>query len=146
MFFDGKVEVVEEYDHNIRSVSIVIKAPAVVRLLRFVKFGRHSPPLSRLNLLARDKFECQYCGIGLTPRTATLDHVKPRSKGGGTSWTNLVCACETCNRRKGGRTPEEATMPLKTKPVRPQWLPIIDVKLHGNVPEAWQAFLKLRGT
>jgi 5-methylcytosine-specific restriction endonuclease McrA len=144
LFFAGKVEVVEEYEHTIRSVSLVIQAPAVVRLLRFAKLGRRTPPLSRLNVLARDRFECQYCGVRLTPRMATLDHVKPRRLGGGTSWTNLVCACETCNRKKGGRTPEEAQMPLRTKPIAPRWLPIIDVKLHGNVPMAWQAFLELR--
>ena len=105
MFFMGKIEVVEEYEHQIRSVSLVIKAPAVVRLLRFVKMGRKSPPLCRSNILARDNFQCQYCARDLTTREATLDHVIPRSRSGKTTWDNIVCCCAACNRKKGGRTP-----------------------------------------
>ncbi|MBX7144052.1 MAG: HNH endonuclease [Oligoflexia bacterium] len=142
MFFMGKVEVVEEYDHNIRSVSLIIKAPAVVRLLKFVKMGRKSPPLCRSNVLARDNFECQYCGRDLAPREATLDHVLPRSQGGKTTWENIVCCCSACNRKKGGRTPIEARMLLRTKPVRPDWLPVLNIRLNGRIPISWQLFLR----
>jgi len=145
MFFMGKVEVVQEYDHSIRSVSLVIRAPAVVRLLKFVKMGRKSPPLCRTNVLARDRFECQYCGRGLPAREATLDHVIPRSQGGRTSWENVVCCCASCNRRKGGRTPAEARMSLRTKPVRPDWLPVLTTRLNGQIPSSWQEFLRFRG-
>ncbi|MCB0311472.1 MAG: HNH endonuclease [Bdellovibrionales bacterium] len=141
MFFMGKVEVLEEYDHNIHSVSLVIKAPAVVRLLRYVKLGRRSPPLSRTNILARDNFECQYCSKELSPREATLDHVLPRSQGGKTSWTNIVCCCTHCNRKKGGRTPEQANMQLNKLPVKPDWLPVLSLHLNGKVPIAWCTFL-----
>lgn len=141
MFFSGKVEVVNEYDHQIRSVSMVIKAPAVVRLLRFVKIGRKTPPLCRTNVLARDGLQCQYCAKHLSAREATLDHLLPRSQGGKTLWDNVVCCCATCNRKKGGRTPAEAKMTLMRKPVRPDWLPVLTIRLHGKVPTSWQIFL-----
>jgi 5-methylcytosine-specific restriction endonuclease McrA len=141
MFFTGKIEVVEEYDHHIRSVSLLIRAPAVVRLLRFVRIGRKSPPLCRSNILARDNFQCQYCARQLSTREATLDHVVPRSKGGKTLWDNIVCCCATCNRKKGGRTPAEARMTLLSKPVRPDWLPVLTIRLNGNIPDSWHLFL-----
>lgn len=141
MFFLGKVEVIEEYDQEIRSISLVIKAPAVVRLLRYISIGRKAPPLCRSNVLARDGLECQYCGAPQSSREATLDHVVPRSQGGKTTWDNVVCCCVSCNRKKGGRTPREAQMNLRTKPVRPEWLPVLQVRLNGRIPEPWQLFL-----
>ena len=145
MFFLGKVEVVEEYDHQIHSVSLVIKAPAVVRLLQFVNSGRRTPPLSRANILARDNFQCQYCTRELAVKEATLDHVVPRSQGGKTSWENIVCACGACNRRKGGRTPKEARMKLLKTPVRPDWLPVLTIRLNGKIPLSWKLFLSQGG-
>jgi 5-methylcytosine-specific restriction endonuclease McrA len=141
MIFSGKIEVIEEYDHSIRSVTLVIKAPAVVRLLRFVKAGKKSPPLCRSNIMARDNFQCQYCSKDLTSREATLDHVKPRSQGGKTSWENIVCSCGSCNRKKGGRTPAEARMLLLKKPIKPDWLPVLNIKFHGKIPLSWKNFL-----
>lgn len=145
MLFSGKIEILEEYEDHIRSISIIIKAPAVVRLLRFVKIGRKSPPLCRSNILARDNFECQYCARDLSTKEATLDHVVPRSQGGKTAWENIVCCCATCNRKKGGRTPAEARMALKKKPVRPEWLPVLSIRLNGNVPISWKLFLSSVG-
>lgn len=145
MFFLGKVEVLEEYEQEIRSVSLVIRAPAVVRLLSFVKIGQKAPPLSRSNILARDNFQCQYCARDLNTKEATLDHVVPRSQGGRTSWVNIVCCCSSCNRKKGGRTPVEARMALLKKPIRPDWLPVLNIKFHGKVPLSWYYFLSQRG-
>lgn len=142
LFFMGKVEIIEEYDNHIRSVSIAIKAPAVVRLLSYTKRHKGTPPLSRVNIFARDDFECQYCGIDLSAKEATLDHVIPRSRGGVTSWTNIVTCCTKCNRRKGGKTPLEARMPLRKTPVQPDWLPVITFKLNGNIPSSWRNFLR----
>ena len=142
LFFLGKVEVVEEYEHNIHSVSIAIKAPAVVRLIKFFKAGRHAPPLSRANILARDKFQCQYCAADLSAKDSTLDHVIPRSRGGKTTWENMVCACAACNRTKGGRTPKEARMKLLKTPIKPDWLPVLNIRLHGQIPSSWFAFLQ----
>ncbi len=142
MFFLGKVEIIEEYDHDIRSVSIAIKAPAVVRLVKFFKSGRRAPPLSRANILARDNFQCQYCARELSAKESTLDHVIPRSRGGKTTWENIVCACATCNRRKGGQTPKEAHMKLLKAPIKPGWLPVLHIKLHGKIPPSWFTFLQ----
>lgn len=141
LFFSEKVEIVEEYEHEIRSVSVAIKAPAVVRLLRYVKIGRRTPPFSRFNILARDSFECQYCRESLTSKSATLDHILPRSRGGKTSWENVVCCCKSCNVTKGSRTLKEAGMKLLKKPIRPDWLPVLQIRLNGNVPNTWEIFL-----
>ena len=144
MFLLEKVEVIEEYEHDIRSVTLAFKAPAVVRLLKYVNIGRKSPPLSRSNILARDHFSCQYCATQLSSKEATLDHVIPRSQGGKTSWENIVCCCKQCNRKKGGRTPKQASMPLRKRPAQPDWLPVLNFKLHGKIPAHWHDFLQLR--
>lgn len=141
LFFLGKVEVVEEYAHEIRSVSLAIRMPSVVRLLQFVHLGRRKPPLSKLNLLSRDDFRCQYCADPLTYREATLDHVIPRSQGGTTAWENVVTACHSCNRKKGGRTPAQAGMALLKQPVQPDWLPILSVTFKQHMPQEWIVFL-----
>ena len=142
MSFLGKVEVVDTYEHEIRSVSLAIKAPAVVRLLNYIHIGRRKPPLSRINLLARDEFTCQYCSKLLNKQSATIDHVIPRSQAGETSWKNCVISCTECNRKKGGNTPKQARMKLLNKPKQPDWLPILSIKLHKNLPQAWLVFLK----
>ena len=141
LLFLGKVEIVDSYDQEIRSVSLALKMPAVVRLLRYVKLKRRKPPLTRLNLLARDGFRCQYCQGELHFSNSTMDHVVPRSQGGGTNWQNLVAACHPCNRKKGGRTPAQARMPLKQEPFEPQWLPVLSMKVYKNLPEPWLVFL-----
>src|SRR6476469_843141 len=112
LLFLGKVEVIEEYDHGVRSVNLIIKIPAVVRLLR--AFRRHARPVkfSRVNIYARDNYRCQYCGKRASIGELTYDHVLPRSQGGMTEWTNIVTCCYLCNRKKGGRTPREAGMTL----------------------------------
>ena len=142
LFFKDKVEVVEEYDHEIRSVSVAFKAPSIVRLLRYVNIGSRTPPFSRFNILARDRFQCQYCASNLTNKEATLDHIVPRSKGGKTSWENVVCCCKTCNVKKGAKTLDQIGFRLKVKPIRPDWLPVLHLRLHGNVPSSWQNFLE----
>lgn len=141
MCFLGKVEVVETYDHEVRSVSLAIKVPSVVRLLRFVKLGCRRPPLSRLNLLARDNFSCQYCSTELDLSNCTVDHVLPRSQGGTTCWQNVVAACHQCNRKKGGRTPSQARMHLHVEPKAPEWLPVFNIRFRKRVPATWRIFL-----
>lgn len=141
LFFLGKAEIVDTYDREVRSVSLAIKMPAVVRLLRYVKLKRRRPPLTRLNLLARDGFECQYCKCHLSYDNSTMDHVLPRSQGGVTIWGNVVSACHPCNRRKGGRTPAQAKMPLNQEPFEPQWLPVLSMRFYHNMPESWLVFL-----
>lgn len=142
LLFLGKVEIVHEYDSPVRAVSLAINMPCVVRLLKYVKIGRRKPPLTKLNLLARDNYQCQYCSTRLDPRDWSVDHVVPRSQGGGTHWRNVVACCHQCNRKKGGRTPQQARMKLLKEVVEPAWLPIISVSFHKNLPTAWLMFLE----
>ncbi|GAA3620900.1 HNH endonuclease [Kineosporia mesophila] len=100
--------------------------PKVVRLLRYVTMRwryRSGPSWSRRALLARDGQLCAYCG----GRAGTVDHVLPRSRGGGDSWLNTVAACSQCNHRKRDRTPSEAGMPLRAQPYVPSWEQVLGV-------------------
>jgi 5-methylcytosine-specific restriction endonuclease McrA len=147
LLFLGKVEVIEEYVHDVRSVTFVIKIPAVVRLLR--AFRRHHKPVkfSRVNIYARDHYTCQYCGTKLGVAELTYDHVVPRSQGGRTEWTNIVTACHDCNRDKGGRTPKQAGMHLRATPVQPDWVPAVTIRVSlRSVPDAWRDYLYWTGT
>ena len=138
----GKVEVIEEYGHNIRSVSFTIKLPSVVRLLDVVKRNQRPVKFSRQNIYARDKYKCQYCGIKFPSEDLTYDHVLPKSRGGKTEWTNIVTCCIECNRKKGGRTPREASMKLLKKPVIPTWVPAIRLTIGFKyVPKTWREYL-----
>lgn len=141
LFFLGKVEVVHVYEREIRSVALTIKMPSVVRLLRYVKLGQRKPPLSRINLFARDNGQCQYCGDALPMKEATIDHVMPRSRGGKRTWENVVLACHPCNRKKGRNTPHEARMYLSQPPHAPDWLPVLSVRIKPQLPPSWLVFL-----
>lgn len=142
----GKVEVVEEYERDVRTVSLVFKMPAVVRLLRAFRRVRRPVKFNRVNLYARDRYRCQYCGERAPLRELTFDHVVPRSQGGVTSWTNIVTACAACNRRKANRTPEQARMTLRKPPVRPLWAPSVVITIsRSSVPDAWRDYLYWTG-
>lgn len=78
----------------------------------------------------------------LPPKDLTLDHVVPVSRGGLKSWTNIVTACRDCNQRKGGRTPREAEMPLKSRPAEPKWLTRVEMEgVPVTAPESWRIYL-----
>jgi 5-methylcytosine-specific restriction endonuclease McrA len=131
LLFLGKVEVLEEYDHDIRSVSLIIKIPAVVRLLR--AFRRHARPVkfSRVNIYARDNYKCQYCGKKAPISELTYDH---------------VTCCYLCNRKKGGRTPHEAGMKLLAQPTQPNWVPAVAIRISlRSIPDAWRDYLYWTG-
>jgi 5-methylcytosine-specific restriction endonuclease McrA len=139
----GKVEVIRTYDRDVRSVTFRIRMPAVVRLLRFIRRKRPQISFSRRNLFARDNNACQYCGGRRETSELTYDHVIPRSLGGKTDWANIVTCCIDCNRRKGGRTPEQAGMRLLRHPRRPDRLPgVLTVTINmSSAPDAWRDFL-----
>ena len=142
----GKVEVIEEHDWDVRSVSLVLKAPAVIRLLRAFRRRRKPVKFSRINIYARDGHRCQYCGAGKLAGELTFDHVVPRAQGGNTSWTNIVAACFPCNSRKGNRTPEQAGMQLHAMPARPNWVPAVSIRISTqSVPDAWRDYLYWTG-
>jgi len=138
----GKVEVIEEYNREIHSVSFTIRLPSVVRLLRMVKRPKGRVKFSRQNIYARDRYQCQYCGAKNPAEELTYDHVLPKSRGGRTEWKNIVTCCVECNRKKGGRTPGEARMKLIRKPTRPKWLPAIRITIgFRDIPESWRDYL-----
>lgn len=138
----GKVEVIEEYDREIRSTSVVIKMPAVVRLLGAFRRRKKQVRFSRINIYGRDKYSCQYCSVPISMADGTYDHVVPRSQGGQTEWTNIVTCCSPCNLKKGGRTPKQAGMKLRKEPIRPTWVPIMLVNVSKeSAPDAWASYL-----
>ena len=113
--FQDRVDVVSTYDKVVRSPTTEFRLPSVVSLKSYIDQDR-PPAFTRFNLFLRDGFACQYCGDA---RDLTFDHVTPRSRGGRTTWENIVTACAPCNLRKGGRTPREAAMPPRRAPRRP---------------------------
>jgi len=118
LVFCGKAELVEDSRGEVHSVSRSFAIPSVIRLTQRVRRPFHERRLTRLEVFVRDNYTCQYCGRGT--RELTLDHVVPRSQGGVHSWENVVSACRACNRRKGGRTPEQAGMKLLSEPRAPR--------------------------
>ncbi len=138
----GKVEVLEEYDREIRSVTFAIKLPSVLRLFRFVRYRKRDVKFSRVNIYSRDRFRCQYCGKKFEARDLSFDHVIPKRYGGKTEWTNIVTSCCRCNRMKGGRTLKEASFNLLKKPVKPSWVPFMTVTIGvRSVPDTWRDYL-----
>jgi 5-methylcytosine-specific restriction endonuclease McrA len=128
-------------DDWIRAVNFEIQAPRVIRLLNFDRLPRQRVHLSRRNVLARDDHQCQYCGRHFPTSLLSIDHVVPRSRGGETTWENVVCACLPCNVRKGGRTPYEAHMKLVRAPVRPKRNPLLLMRLNNAKYESWRTWL-----
>jgi 5-methylcytosine-specific restriction endonuclease McrA len=136
-----KAEVIEAARTILRAQNFVINLPLVIRLVTFVPIPRRLPlPLSRRTVLARDLYTCQYCGGQPGKHELTVDHVIPRSRGGATTWENVVAACAPCNHRKGDRTPAEAGMKLLAEPARPRF---VAVMLLGetNAHSVWQKYI-----
>lgn len=119
-----------------------IRIPRVIVLTAYERLPKARVRFSRLNIYARDHNTCQYCGRCLPRAELNLDHVIPRSRGGLTTWENVVCSCVPCNLHKGGRTPLEAGMKLLKVPVRPKWTPIFKAPISRAYRE-WLPFLTL---
>ena len=140
----GKVEVIDVYDREIRAVTFSIRLPSVIRLLRYIKIKRNIDyvPFSRANIYARDDHSCQYCGDVFPTAELTFDHVVPVAQGGRKDWENIVTCCIDCNRQKGGRTPAEAGMRLLKVPRRPDSAPAIRITIELRyAPESWRDYL-----
>ena len=123
-----------------------IRVPRVIVLLSFDRVPKRHVRYSRTNVFTRDKFTCQYCGDQPHRSELNLDHVIPRSLGGRTTWENVVCSCVNCNRRKGGRTPQQARLRLMRSPTRPRWTPWINLALSGSPHAEWRPFLSIVDT
>lgn len=136
-----KAEIISDVKgKTLRSVSEEYLLPSVIKVKKYVNVPYKGVILTRHNVFKRDQFSCQYCG---TNKDLTLDHLIPKSKGGKSTWTNLVTACKNCNARKGDYQPEEVGLTLVKKPIRPSyvmflrstsktlrddWLPFLDRK------------------
>jgi 5-methylcytosine-specific restriction endonuclease McrA len=127
----------------IHTPSRAIRVPRVLVLVAHTHLPRQRVRFSRLNVYARDESTCQYCGRRLPRSELNLDHVIPRSRGGSTSWENVVCSCVACNLRKGGRTPEEAGLHLRRLPARPRWTAVFRAATRRVVYREWRPFLGL---
>lgn len=130
-----------EHDDWVRAVGYELQAPRVIRLTQCDRMPRQGLRFNRRNVFARDTNRCQYCGEQFPMSELSLDHVVPRSRGGTTTWENIVCACVKCNVRKGGRTPQEARMQLIRHPARPKRSPLLAIKLGNPKYESWKNFV-----
>jgi 5-methylcytosine-specific restriction endonuclease McrA len=134
-----KAEVIEHADWELHSVNTTMTRPAVIRLVSYVRIPRdtHRRKITRRAVFARDDWTCQYCGA----RTQlTVDHVVPRSKGGASTWENIVASCAPCNRRKGDSLPRQVGMHLRRPPRTPSQNVFIQVA-SPTIPAAWRQYL-----
>ena len=142
LMFLEKVEVVEQYQECVRSPSLTLPIPAVVRLHRYVKYLPQRVKFSRQNLFYRDNYTCQYCLRPHPPSQLTYDHVVPRSYGGKTTWTNIVTACKRCNHKKGNKLLTMVNLTLQQPPQEPRWLPPFSPAFNSEAaPIVWRTYL-----
>jgi len=141
--FLDRVNVLTEYDRQVHSPSWAFNLPSVIALKRYIAVANR-PAFTRFNVFLRDRFACQYCGDSYPANDLTFEHVLPRSKGGHTTWKNVVTACMVCNLKKGDRLPEKCGMYPRIKPD----MPTVHY-LQGNgrafppnfLHESWRDFL-----
>ena len=144
LWYQGKAEIVETHDREVRAVTFSFKLPSVVRLLYYVKLKRRPiVQFTRANIYARDGFTCQYCDRLFDPSDLNLDHVIPRDKGGKTSWEIVVASCIRCNSKKANKMPHEARMFPRTAPRAPRWRPF-HASLQNTEPRnSWRDFIEV---
>jgi len=132
----------EENGHFLHAARIAMRVPSVIRLLEYRRIPHQTRALSRKNILLRDRNTCQYCGVVLSSSDLTLDHVVPRSRGGSSTWENLVACCHDCNRRKGNHLLGETDMKLMKEP-RPFTLHTSRhiMRMIGRSDNKWRKYL-----
>ncbi len=142
LLFAGKAERVEDGHRLLRSPSIALVIPSVIRLHRFInRPARPAISFTKKNILKRDAYTCQYCGRNGGERM-TIDHVVPKSLGGRTVWENVVGACRACNLRKGNKRLEDVGMRLQRVPAKP--LSMFYLGFLARTPQrppAWNKYL-----
>jgi len=137
LIFKGKAEALEVHPtKEVGSAHRKMKVPSIIRMLYQIVRPFGGIPLTRKNIILRDRHQCQYCG----KPGDTVDHVLPRSRGGRDSWENCVCACNQCNTRKNNRTPEEAKMKLLRPPKKPRHIPWFLIKKDADTV-GWEKYL-----
>ena len=144
----GVADAVDGVAARLRTPGRVFEVPSVLRLRYYVNVPQRGAVWSRRSVMARDRYTCVYCGIvpgderkGHTVKRVdfTVDHLIPRSKGGGNTWGNTACACKWCNHRKADRTPHEAGMKLLWEPKRPR---VNYIVASGEIPEEWKIYIR----
>lgn len=142
LFYEDNADVIASYDEEIRSPSMTMKLPAVMRLHVPTRMLKNGVKFSRENVYTRDDYTCQYCIKPFPPRALSYDHVVPRAAGGQTTWENVVTCCKTCNAIKGNRSCDDAGMWPARTPARPKKLRLRAPDLaYEEAPEEWRAFL-----
>jgi 5-methylcytosine-specific restriction endonuclease McrA len=137
----GRVEVIKEYNKAIRSASRSWNVPAVVRFLNRTPYVRKIIKMNRHNIFARDSWNCQYCNESFKASDLTLDHLIPISRGGKSSWKNLVTCCGPCNTKKGSHLLIEIGMRINKLPKKPKWTPMFALKMSNKIPSLWKEFI-----
>jgi len=141
--FRGTVTVLSEYDRVIHSPTQEFKLPSVIALNEYIPLSQ-KPAFTRFNVFLRDGWKCQYCSKSHKTQNLTFDHVIPRSRGGGTSWDNIVTACKPCNTKKGAMMPRDCNMHPLREPRQPT---IYELQETGRrfppnfIHESWGDFL-----
>lgn len=138
---EDKVDVLEFWNDKVTTVNGHIKYPAVMRLKNYVKFVKSNYKFTRDALFKRDSYHCKYCNIPLNNKTATIDHIIPKSKGGKTDWLNCVTSCKDCNSWKMDLTLEEAKMKLKSKPFVPPFSLKTELDYIGIKHSSWMNYI-----
>jgi 5-methylcytosine-specific restriction endonuclease McrA len=133
----------QAHEESIVTPTIRIRVPRVVLLIDFDRLPRHEVRFTRKNIFFRDRNRCQYCGGRFQTRDLNLDHVVPLSRGGKSTWENVVCCCIPCNSRKGGMLPDEVGMRLIHAPSRPRWHPLVKISFASGQYQAWKNFLDM---
>lgn len=139
LVLSGKADIVINGRGVVRSKTAVFEAPSVIRLAHMVKRPYPRIHLSKREVLRRDEYRCQYCGT--TTGQMTIDHIIPRCLNGPHSWQNLVTACPSCNRRKGGKLLNEARMVLKKRPFEPKPTARYRFSTHLQRHKEWAQFV-----
>ena len=144
LVYKGKAEVIEELDRPLHAASDTFPWPHVIRLVAYVRVPRAvQRKISRRALFARDGWRCVYCGT--SGGRLTLDHVVPRSRGGESSWENVVTSCASCNHKKGDRLLEETQMTMSVRPRPPA--PVLFIQIAApRIPAGWEPYLSGYGT
>jgi len=125
LLLNEKAELLEATQQMLSSATRSFPIPLVIRLVHYVRLPHRRVPATRLAVMLRDAYICQYCGDMPGHSHLTVDHVVPRSRGGVHDWHNLVTACKRCNQKKGSYTPEESLMHLIRKPFEPSYVALV---------------------
>jgi 5-methylcytosine-specific restriction endonuclease McrA len=139
----GVARTEEEHGLTFHAQRNNVTMPSVIRLLEYRRIPHQTRALSRKNILLRDRNTCQYCGVVLAPGDLTLDHVIPRSRGGASTWENLVACCHSCNRRKGNRMLNELEDMVLARDPKPFSLHTSRqiMRMLGRGDDRWRKYL-----